>query len=226
MQKISIVFCCVMCLLSGIFYVQLGRNGGSAKALVMKGIASLFFFLTGLLSAFYRPISTYGTLILPGLFFGMLADIVFGARFIAKKKPARFFVSGALLFAIGHGFYIVAFNTLGFVSVGWYLAALFVTAFIFFSGKIFFRMHYGKLWPMILLYCLIVNLMLFSSISVSNLLHPSSQILIAAAAFLFTFSDIVLLYSTFVKKLTILHFLNICPYYAGQLMFALSIAVI
>lgn len=205
-----------------IVYAVLMRGGGSVRALFAKGTASFFFFVTGLFCALAFSFETYDMLVLSGLFFGMVADIVFGARFVAKKKPARFFISGAILFSIGHGLYIAAFNVLHPVPLYWYLAAAALGILVFLGGKRALKMHYGKLAALVLCYCLIVSAMLFSAIGATPAFAPRFRLLLAVAAALFSFSDLVLLYSTFIKNTTVLHFLNLCPYYAGQLLFALS----
>ena len=74
------------------------------KAVVLKGITSLFFIATGIVAFLLskNPRVTFGVLVIIGLFFGLLGDVFLDIKFITKKHEYLFTALGFITFGIGH----------------------------------------------------------------------------------------------------------------------------
>ena len=86
------------------FYMQYGGIWSKSGSLALKSVTSIMFVLMGGLNLFFAlKLKTQKTkfclLLLTGLLFAMLGDIVLNVNFIG----------GAVLFAIGHVFFFVSY---------------------------------------------------------------------------------------------------------------------
>jgi uncharacterized membrane protein YhhN len=156
--------------------------------------------------------SVYGYFILSGLCVSLLGDIFL-------MLPSRFFRSGLLAFMAAQGLYIIAFSrdlqTFSFASlavIGAYAAGVYL--FLFKSlGR--FR------WP-VLAYVLAISAMAWLAFNRHLSLLEVRSLLALVGAGLFLFSDTLNAVNRFKKPFRLAEVLILGPYFAAQLLFALS----
>jgi uncharacterized membrane protein YhhN len=155
----------------------------------------------------------YGYLILAGLCFGLMGDVFL-------MLPRNRLRQGILAFAAGHGLYIAAF-ALGTRTFSMpLLAGLLVygaAVFLFLSPRL------GRLrWP-VLAYIVIVCLMAWLAVGRHLILHDEKSLYPFLGGLLFLFSDSVNAVKRFRTPFRLAEVLVLIPYFAAQLLFALSI---
>ncbi|MBO4218829.1 MAG: hypothetical protein J5887_04955, partial [Erysipelotrichaceae bacterium] len=77
------------------------------RAVVLKGLASLMFVITGFLG-FKNSGSGFARLIFIGLALGMLGDILLNLRFVFPASGQKIFLTGIVAFLAGHLLYLAA----------------------------------------------------------------------------------------------------------------------
>lgn len=99
---------CIAGLLADVWFIRTEYAGNMAKATLLKGIASAFFVLLGLV-CFLKVRTAAGQLIFIGLILGLFGDVFLNLRnqFEGAKSRAVFAV-GILAFLSGHFLYIAA----------------------------------------------------------------------------------------------------------------------
>lgn len=193
-------------IIGDIFYILFG-------GLLLKGITSLLFALLGLINFIYTRkqglgFSRFGLLITLALFICFVADIVLNLNFIL----------GAIIFAIGHLFYIFAYSNLQKFR----LVDLVPSVIIFVPALLLIVLckafdFGGMLMEMVcIIYALIISIMVGKCIS--NLIKNRCllNILLVVGSALFMFSDIMLLFSQFANVSAIMGILCLATYYPGQ----------
>ncbi len=91
-----------------IWFIKTEYEGKMAQATALKGTASLFFVLFGLI-CFMENRSVFGSLVLSGLVLGMLGDIFLNLRNCFEgSKSMKIFALGILFFLSGHFLYIAS----------------------------------------------------------------------------------------------------------------------
>jgi uncharacterized membrane protein YhhN len=187
---------------------------------ILKGLASLCFVITGILCS---NGSQLAKMIILGLAIGCVADVLLNLRFVFKEKGQAVFLVGILVFLTGHIIYLAAVlplsaNWLLCVVIGIVLtAALMVWIFKQITAKKAFKI-FGVVY--------IGAIMLLNVVAIGNLITAPSVFtrLFAGGAVLFLISDVVLILNTFGEKTRqSLRNTNIALYYAGQLLIALSL---
>jgi uncharacterized membrane protein YhhN len=157
--------------------------------------------------------SAYGRLILAGLCFGLAADVLL----MLRRSRLR---QGMAAFAAGHILYLVALargaRTLSLpVLAG--LLAYGAAVFLFLSPGL------GPLrWP-VLVYVALISLMVWLAASRYLWLRNAKSALALAGGLLFIFSDSVNAAKRFRRPFRLAEVLVLPPYFAAQLLFALSI---
>ena len=89
--------------LTDVCFLRLRQRQRHGAALVLKGLAALQFCLIGLL---LHDRAQAGWAVAAGLFCGLTGDILLGLRKLMPHRHDLTFVAGALVFCLGHGFYI------------------------------------------------------------------------------------------------------------------------
>jgi uncharacterized membrane protein YhhN len=155
----------------------------------------------------------YGYLIITGLCFGLMGDVLL-------MLPRNRLRQGMVAFAAGHVLYIIAFawGTKTFplpVLAGLlgYGAAVFL-----FLSPLLGRMR----WP-VLVYIGVICLMAWLAVSRHLTLLDQKSLLPLIGGFLFLISDSVNAVKRFRKPFQLAEVLVLAPYFAAQLLFALSI---
>lgn len=191
---------------------------------VIKGVASAFFVLLGLLGFRLSNDVVFARWILAGLALGMVADILLNLRYVYEgTKSQVVFLAGILVFLLGHMAYIMAClpycPVLPFaICVGIVLAAL-LLYWIFqrIEAKLAFK-AFGVVYIGIItiLNCIALTV-LFSA--------PNGHwLLFFTGTLLFLASDVILILNTFGRKKSfIMRVSNLMLYYMAQLLIAASL---
>ena len=186
----------------------------------IKGLTSLGFVLIGIVNLIYifkldGANRKFCIIMLIGLIFAMLGDIVLNL----------FFIGGAILFAIGHVFYFIAYCVLQSFKLKDLIfgAVIFVpSALIILLVPIF---DFGGILMQIvcIVYALIISFMVGKSIS--NIIVKKSliNILLVIGSVLFFVSDFMLLLNVFGNVGEFADILCLATYYPAQCFLAYSL---
>ena len=172
------------------------------KAVILKGITSLFFIATGILSflSSQSPRVTFGVFTIIGLFFGLLGDIFLDIKFITKNYEYLFTALGFITFGIGHicfttglflNFYDFSKSVLYIIIPG--IATLICVVLTLLMEKIS-KIKYGNMKPYVVGYGLVIFFAVFMYFSVA-LQHGFQLInldMMFGGLVLFAFSDLIL----------------------------------
>lgn len=200
-------------ILGDICYITLGK-------LEIKATTSIFFVLLGLVNLTYvvitqRQMLPFPTVMFIGLCFAMLGDILLNIKFII----------GALLFAVGHICYFIAYNFVQKFKLTdlIYGVAIFIPSVIFILCMPFFDFGGLLMKIIVVAYALIISLMVGKSIA--NLVaQPTAQnILIMVGSILFFFSDLMLLLNVFGNLSEVFDVLCLATYYPAECILATAI---
>lgn len=206
------------------------------KSLKMKIVASTMFIITGICSiAMAGKFTSYGKLILVGLLFGMLGDILL--HLITDKQIV--FAGGLFAFLIGHIFYIIAYKqALDYYTPGAKLfdfratTAILIIVFSCVLYAIFKDMKFGIAAVPVLMYAVTISVMLVTAFQVGIRIflegfeHDVAILLtVTLGSLLFMLSDATLAILLFggQEKNRPLKIFNILTYYAGQVLIGTSI---
>ena len=216
MKYVLIILCAA---LACVFLYKESRKQ-YVPAVVLKGLASLCFVILGIMSS---PGGHTAKLIVLGLVFGFVADILLNLRMVFQEKGQLIFLVGILVFLTGHIFYLAAVAPLSrhpliCVILGIILTVLLmIWIFKQITAKMAFKI-FGVVY--------IGAIMLLNCFAIGNLITDPNAFsgIFAAGAVLFLISDIVLILNTFGGEFKQrLRNVNISLYYAGQILIALSL---
>ncbi len=207
------VFLIMGVLLGDICYISLG-------GLLTKGLTSGIFVLLGIANVVYIFVSKnksikFPLIMLTGLVFAMLGDIILNVEFIV----------GAILFAIGHVFYFVAYCFLA--KFKWidllFGLAIFVPSLLFITLVPMFDFGGALMEIVCVVYALIISLMVGKALS--NLVREKNlqNILILIGSILFFFSDLMLLLNVFGAMPKAVDVLCLATYYPAECILAFAI---
>ena len=188
--------------------------------LLAKSIASSLFVLLGLVNLIYviknkTQYLKFSIILFIGLIFAMLGDIVLQLHFI----------SGAILFAIGHILFFCAYCTiirfkpkdlLYGLAIFIPVLALILFLPIFDFGDIVMKL-------VCIIYALIISAM--TSKAISNYLQDKSllNLIVLIGSSLFIFSDFMLLFDVFSELSSVFGILCLATYYPAEFLLAHSI---
>lgn len=208
-----------------IYFIKTEYEGKMAAAALLKGIASFFFVLFGLI-CFMENRSTFGSLVLAGLVLGMLGDIFLNLRnCFEAAKSMRLFVAGILFFLSGHFLYIASLlnrNT----SISGYASLVTAILTLISVPHLMKRVKAPSKGLRIFGWVyLVVVIAMFSSSLVLLCMNGGgkSEAVFTTGALLFVISDFLMIYYSFARKIKPLRALNLISYYIGQLLIALTI---
>ena len=152
----------------------------TAKTIIFKTIASLFFVALGILCFCLTGTGHFAFKLFTvlGLFFGMLGDLFLGFKYITEKRRMLWILIGGLAFGLGHIFYaiglLVGFYVKGnalFMVLPFVLPLVFLSIYYPISKKV--GIKFGKLLPFGLLHIYCLTTVLSSSLSMV-ILHQFS----------------------------------------------------
>ncbi|MCR5066684.1 MAG: lysoplasmalogenase [Erysipelotrichaceae bacterium] len=192
------------------------------KAVVLKGLASLMFVITGFL-AFRNSGSSFVKLIFIGLLLGMLGDILLNLRFVFPRNGQKIFLLGIVAFLAGHILYLAALIpqaqhlalcvSIGALTAAALLIYIFKTMEVKLAFKIFGVVYLGAV-------------IIMTAVAIGNTISSPtpSNLMYAAGAVAFALSDIVLIFNTFGSTTRFaMRITNLSLYYLGQALIALSL---
>ncbi len=189
-------------------------------ALALKGMASAMFVLLGVVNFVYIVVTKNTKIIFPiimlvGLIFAMLGDIILNIEFIV----------GAILFAVGHVFYFIAYCFK--LKFEWkdliYGVAIFIPSLLFITIVPIFNFGGALMEIVCVLYALIISIMVGKA--VANFIREKNltNILILIGSILFFFSDLMLLLNVFGSLPKFVDLLCLGTYYPAECLLAFAI---
>ena len=192
-------------------------------AVILKGSAALIFCTIGLTAMADASNLPFAKLIVLGLHFGALGDVLLNLRFVFPNNGQKIFLACVAAFLDGHILYLCAMIPLsdnlvlcliiGVILAAALLAWIFKTLTVKLAFKIFGVLYIGAI-------------VLMTAVAVGNLIaapHTAAW-MHAIGAVLFTLSDIVLIFNTFGSEQKFsMRITNLSLYYLGQLMIAASL---
>lgn len=224
-----------MCL-QGIF-IAVEHKEKYVAAAVLKGTAAMIFVIIGFIG--YKNLlkcaNAYNTditqgltksvcfMICLGLFCGMLGDVLLALRFVFKSVKNKVFLTGTVVFFIGHILYIIALlpmsvNLWKSVLIGTAVAAIILVAvYKVIDVKLVFK-FFGIFY--------IEAVVVMTAIAIGNRIAVDSafRTWYAVGAVLFTVSDVVMIINSFGKNHRFFQrIMNLSLYYLGQLLIATSL---
>ena len=197
-----------------ILFITLGR------AYIFKSLASILFVVLGVINmhfafSFKERNPHFKFVMLTGLVFACLGDILL----------IDFFLVGAVLFAVGHIFFFVAYALLN--RINWRDIALSLIIFdlsllLILLAPIF---DFQGMLPVVIVYAFIIAFMLGKSIS--NLFekeYRDKNLLIMLGSLMFFLSDLMLLFNVFADVSRVFDILCLVLYYPAEILLAISIS--
>lgn len=218
------LYLCPICLVLAAVFIVIEKMEKYVVADVIKGVASAFFVLLGVLSAFKCNDVVYARTIVVGLVLGAIADVLLNLRYVYEGNKGQIaFLAGIAVFLLGHICYIVA--TLPYCN--WLPAAIVIgvilTALIMYwilgqvEAKLAFKI-FGVFY--------VGAITILNCIALMALINYPTQhaIMFLGGTLLFLVSDIILILNTFGEsKSFVRRIANLMLYYCGQLLIALCL---
>lgn len=186
--------------------------------LILKSITSVVFVAIGVINFVYamrtKSNLKYPTIMLVGLVFAMLGDIVLEIEFII----------GAVLFAIGHICFIIAYCSINKFSYKDLICGMciFIPSLLFIILAPIFDYQNITMEILVIVYALIISLMVGKALS--NVLQNANSVTITAliGSIMFFLSDLMLLLNVF-AGLPVVGILCLALYYPAEFLLAYSI---
>jgi len=198
-------------------------------AVALKAAASALFVLLGFVCMAVCADARFALLVVTGLIFGALGDVLLNLRPLAGSAAQKVFMAGIAAFLIGHILYIAALLTRGpdALYIGAPLAAVLAVALLPFF--ILRRIEVeGRLKIFGIVYVVLVLLMAGCAAGLLVLRpYNAGHLLFTVGAALFALSDVILIFHLFGKKKhRAFRALNLSAYYIGQILIALSLLLV
>jgi len=222
MKKVSLALNAVLLALiiaGDLSYMLLGGlllKGTTSFLFLVVGVANLIFALKS--NCFDKNKKTFAVLLCVGLFFAMLGDIILNIHFI----------SGAVLFAIGHVFYFVAYTFLQKINIWDFViaAAIFVPAVLFMTLSPIFGFGSILMKLVCVFYGAIISLMVGKAIYLAINRKTLTSLVLAIGSVLFFVSDFMLLLAKFANVGLWASIVCLATYYPAQFLLGFSIWVL
>ncbi|MDR2090983.1 MAG: lysoplasmalogenase [Clostridiales bacterium] len=206
-------------------------ENSSVKALLLKTLTSVCFVLAGLFGISNGAALPAGALIVSGLLFGLIGDVLLDLKFIDKPNADMYTYGGMGSFLVGHIFYITALFLVFDLTVGGSLISAGITlvlaaAVVVTTLKVM-KYDYGKFLVPAAIYS--VLLIFFTVLSVYALIRVggTAAVLFTIGSVLFLLSDVILSMTYFGGKKGLVYLVtNHTTYYAAQFLIALAVCFI
>lgn len=204
-------------------------------AVVIKGLVSLMFILTGLIAwlTSKNPNSNFAIFILIGLVFGLIGDVLLDLKYIRLNKEMLYTKLGFISFGIGHIFYLTGLfiNFFDFNSNPLYLILPLIVTLLLVIITLMMEKVSNIRYKSMKLYVIIYGFLLFSdmciylSASIQNGWTISTVSIISISLIVFTLSDLILNNTYFAPgcKGPLFIITNHALYYIAQFMIAISL---
>lgn len=197
-------------------------KNASPKTLIFKTLASLCFVLGGVYACWYFGLSKASTLVLCGLLFALIGDIVLDL-YVMDNKNQTYLNSGLVVFSLSSIFYLVAvilfFSGLEkfvFMLIGSIIVAILIATIILLIAKPL-KLDFSKFKVQVFVYSFLVSLVAVLSLAVCFFVNGFA--IFAVGTMLVLISDMVLSFTYFgeVKHQKTLVVINHVLYYIGEL---------
>ncbi len=207
----------ILQIITAIIFMQV--RGALWVKYVTKSTASGLFVITGLfnLILLYKTQEKNnlwkGVIMLIGLIFAMSGDIVL----------IEHFVIGAGLFAIGHIFFLIYFCLMykfNLIDLFVFLGLIAIAMLIIFLYPHF---EFDGMLPVIIVYAIVISSMLAKAIGNYFSCKSTENLITMLGAFLFFFSDMMLLFYCFAGNNIVFDYFCIYTYYPAEFMLGLTI---
>ncbi len=205
----------------------------SLRSIIIKTVSALFFVALAITAICLNDSNdlTFELLIVFGLVFGLIGDVLLGFKYIVNRKKL-FIGLGLLSFACGHILYSFALYTRYYIGGDWLSATLPVSIavsaaflYVLYSKKM--GLEFGKLKFAIFLYVSVLLLMATCPLflMVINIREPLTLLLFVPAGISFAISDFMLAGSYFgtSKKSKAYQATYSVFYYIAQFLIAFSL---
>lgn len=218
------LYLCPICLLIAAVFIFVEKLERYLVADVIKGVASAFFVLLGILGAFKSNDAGFARMVVIGLVIGAIADVLLNLRYVYEGTKAQIaFLAGILVFLLGHIAYIVACAPHCKMLPAAIVFGIILTAFLLYwifgrieakpAFKVFGVFYIGAI---VILNCVALVVLLGS--------WNAHWLMFFGGTMLFLVSDVILILNTFGPKSNFaMRIANLMLYYVGQLMIALSL---
>ncbi len=213
---------CVGIVLQGIF-IAVEHKEKYTLAVVLKGLASICFVWIGLQAYMGVCGDSYSRMVLLGLAFGALGDILLNLRFVFESIGQKIFLAGIAAFFTGHILYLVAL--IPFSQNLWLCLGLGAVAAAALLWVIFSRLQVKPAFKIFGIFY-IGAIVMMTAVAIGNYVawQTTGRLLYVIGAVLFTISDVVLIFNTFGSESRFsMRITNLSCYYAGQLLIAFSL---
>lgn len=188
---------------------------------IFKTSASLCFLTKGYIKAKKYP-SRYATLVLVGLFFSLIGDVL-----LTQRNSEMAFQLGGFSFLITHVLYTISFvwTISKLKKANWNWILIFSIGIAICTGGVLMWLipktpkHF---LPLILSYTFVISVMVALSPGGESLANTNTKIRVMAAV-LFYLSDLTVAKDRFVKHELVNRLIGLPLYFVAQLMFASSI---
>ncbi len=190
--------------------------------IIFKALSSFCFLICAVLS--YRKSKStkkYSYLIISGLFFCLLGDI------IITHPISNALILGASAFAVGHILFIIAFSSFSCIHLKDIIITSFITAAFTFFITHNPDFHLENKLSISCIYCFIISFMMIKSLYLFKLRKINSffTYFTILGASLFFISDCVLSFDIFlINAPKYINAINLILYYSGQGILALSLS--
>lgn len=227
----SLLFCSicyVLCFIFQIAFLILEKKQKMVTTLYFKGLASISFVVLGAISFLQTSNVVFAALILVGLVFDALADVVFNLRFAFQKLHTASFAGGTFLFFTGHIFYVAAL----FPQVQKWWLYLIIGFVVMWLVQLFFALTLENVSKTNRIYGVVYTTMvsIMMVMSAGNMVEQkftTGSVLFALGAVFFFISDCMLIFNTFrTKKIYPVRIISFMTYYTGQLLIATSLFIL
>lgn len=222
-MPITIVLLCLVGMAVQAFFIAVEHREKYVPAVCLKGTASLIFVVIGAMAAGAAKDASLARLVLIGLVFGAVGDVLLNLRFVFEKLGQKIFLAGIVAFLVGHILYLAALVPkceslavcvlVGAAAAAAVLAYIFKTMTVKLAFKIFGVFYLGAV-------------IIMTAVAIGNLIavQSAANLIYAVGAVLFTLSDIVLIFNTFGSTTRFsMRVTNLSLYYLGQLLIAGSL---
>ena len=216
-----------------ILFCWMRSKKASVYSLVLKIASSICFVLSGAFAIKTVGSSSINLLIIAGLIFGLIGDILLDLKIMYPTQSNEYFVSGTFSFAIGHCFYFLGLLIFNMevlpANLMWNIIASVAIAIVLTLGILLpskkLGLNFGNMFWIVAIYSFLLTFMVAFSFSIA-IFVPMFWIF-AVGMLLFFLSDLVLSMQYFGGKTQkILIYINHILYYLAQIMIAISILFI
>ena len=214
--------------IAAVVYTMLGAEASIPAKRISKAAASVLFFALGNTCFFVNMSTVFDQircegLILFGLLFGVIGDILLSFRHSFPVWTDVNFIRGMLAFLIGHFFYLFCFNQIYGLGLFQIIISIVILFFMVFLSKCF-KLAFGNKAIAIVFYMAMLSFLIGMSIGNAIIIPSLLSYWMAAASILFVFSDSTLALTYFGhQKYKKLDRISTASYYSAQILFALSI---